>query len=198
MPPPGQPAWGMTGQPAPVQGDVSMRMLAEHPCPNCGEPMLASWGTTCGRCKPKMASPMTIMLAAGDVAGMTSMTLGWLAVIKTPDAGQLGALIDLTQPVVVLTRAGGGATPGVVGFNDSFMSSGHAVIRRPASLGQDAAFTIEDRKTPSPSVNGTFVNSRRLGAGEVANLCDGDVVRVGSTELVFRSLWLPPGGYRPT
>src|SRR5262249_42607141 len=33
--------------------------LAEHPCPNCGQPMLAAWGATCGRCKPKLAYPKT-------------------------------------------------------------------------------------------------------------------------------------------
>jgi hypothetical protein len=35
------------------------------------------------------------------------------------------------------------------------------------------------------------VNSRRLGAGETVRLADGDMIQVGATELLFRSLWLP-------
>jgi hypothetical protein len=186
------------------QGDWRKRLEAEQSkaaeapleqfCPNCGEPMLASWGTTCGKCKPKLASPKTVMLATCDVAGMLSMTLGWLVVLKSPDEAQRGALIDLVDPVIVLTRGGSPTLAGVrqVEFRDDFMSAGHASIRRPPGFARDAAFTIEDRKTPGPSANGTFVNARKLEPGEVAMLGDGDVVRVGTTELHFKSLWLPP------
>ena len=29
------------------------------------------------------------------------------------------------------------------------------------------------------------------------NLSEGDIVRMGTTEMVFKSLWLPPGGPQP-
>jgi hypothetical protein len=169
----------------------------EQPCPSCGEPMLASWGTTCGRCKPRLASPKTIMLATpDDLVGSLSMTLGWLVVRKTPDAAQRGALVDLVDPVLVLSRAGAGPTAEAgarqLEFADDFMSAGHAVLRRPPGLAPDEAFTLEDRKVPGPSANGTFVNGRKLTLGEAATLHDGDIVRVGTTELYFKSLWLPP------
>jgi pSer/pThr/pTyr-binding forkhead associated (FHA) protein len=85
----------------------------------------------------------------------------------------------------------------VVEFADTFMSSGHAVLSRPQGGRRDEAFEIRDRES-APSANGTFVNSRRLVPGEVMRLGDGDVVKVGATELVFRSLWLPGGGARPS
>jgi pSer/pThr/pTyr-binding forkhead associated (FHA) protein len=45
-------------------------------------------------------------------------------------------------------------------------------------------------------VNGTFVNSHKLTPGEVIRLADGDVLKVGATEMLFKSLWLPPVGGR--
>ena len=110
-----------------------------------------------------------------------------------------GELLDLDSPTLVLSRAGVpplGADK-VFQFQDTFMSSGHAVIRRPLTGAQTDAFTISDRENPSPSVNGTFVNSHRLGAGEVLKLSDGDAIKVGATELLFKSLWLPSSG-RPS
>jgi pSer/pThr/pTyr-binding forkhead associated (FHA) protein len=47
---------------------------------------------------------------------------------------------------------------------------------------------------PGPSANGTFVNSHKLAPGEVVDLSEGDIVRVGRTELMFKSLWLSPSG----
>jgi pSer/pThr/pTyr-binding forkhead associated (FHA) protein len=84
----------------------------------------------------------------------------------------------------------------VVEFDDTFMSSGHAVLNRPNSGDRTDAFTIHDRDNPSPSVNGTFVNSHKLTPGEVIRLADGDVVKLGATEMLFKSLWLPPVGGR--
>jgi hypothetical protein len=166
---------------------------AEHACPKCGKPVLESWGTLCASCKPKLASPKTMVLASDDVAGMLSMTLGWLVVTRCPDDARRGTLIELVDPVMVLTRAGATASKAtVIELNDDFISTEHATIRRPQGYSQEAAFTIEDRKHPSPSANGTFVNGRRLGPSEVVKLGDGDMVRVGTTDLCFKSLWLPP------
>jgi hypothetical protein len=167
--------------------------LSEHPCPNCGEPMLAAWGATCGRCKPALAYPKTIILTSTDVAGMLPMALGWLVVVRSPGTKLRGTLIDLNEAVTILSRADSTGIEGgrVIGIDDGFMSAAHATLRRPAHVTADAAFTIEDRKNPGPSANGTFVNSRKLGPGETVRLGDGDTVRVGATEMRFKSLYLP-------
>jgi hypothetical protein len=156
--------------------------------------MLASWGATCGACKPRFAAPKTVILASSDVAGMLSLTLGWLVVVRSPDRSKQGTLIELIDPVVVLTRAGV-PTPSrgarEIAIEDEYMSAGHATIRRPQGLSRDAAFTAQDRRHPGPSANGTFINGQRLAPDEVAPLGDGDIVRMGRTELYFKSLWLP-------
>ena len=67
-------------------------------------------------------------------------------------------------------------------------------MNRPAGNDRKPAFSICDRVDPGPSANGTFVDSHKLAPGEVVKLSEGDIVRVGTTEMVFKSLWLPPGG----
>jgi len=100
--------------------------------------------------------------------------------------------LDAIRPAL---REDGGDVE-VVGFDDGYMSSAHAVIGRPATGNRNDAFTIRDREG-QPSANGTFVNSQKLGQGEVVRLGDGDVIKVGGTELLFKSLWLPPVAVRP-
>ena len=70
------------------------------------------------------------------------------------------------------------------------MSSGHAIVSRPGTGDRRGAFSIRDREG-APTANGTFVNSRRIGLGESVDLADGDEIKVGATQMVFRSLWLP-------
>src|SRR5262245_19881104 len=166
----------------------SLPELAEHPCPNCGEPMLAAWGATCGRCKPKLAYPKTVILTSVDVAGILPLAMGWLVVVRSTGTQMRGSLIELVDPVIILSRADTAGIEGgkVIAIDDGFMSAAHATIRRPTHVTADAAFTIEDRKNPGPSANGTFVNSRKLAPNEVVKLGDGDVVRVGATELKFK------------
>jgi hypothetical protein len=138
----------------------------------------------------------------GDVVIPThanaAMTLGWIVVNRSLDATQSGVLIELDKPLVVLSRVGVplGGTQRIVTFKDSFMSSGHALLRRPATGERTDAFTICDRQDPGPSANGTFVNSHKLVGGEVLRLSDGDTIKVGATELLFKSLWLPPASTR--
>lgn len=167
--------------------------VLEQACPNCGEPMLAAWGATCGRCKPALSYSKTVILGSVDVAGMLPIALGWLVVVRSPKPALRGTLYELGRPVTILTRSDTGAVEGtqVVALDDGFMSAAHATIRRPTTLGPTAAFSIEDRRLPGPSANGTFVNARKLGAGETARLGDGDMIRLGATELKFKSLLLP-------
>lgn len=176
---------------------------AEIPCPNCGEPMLAGWGTTCGKCRPNLVGAKTMFFAPGQVelpashAAASGMTLGWLIVIRTGDESKKGSLIELDADAV-LSRADAPpiGSAKLVAFDDGFMSSGHAVLGRPQTGERTDAFTIRDRDRPGPSANGTFVNSHKLVKGEIVRLADGDVIKVGTTELLFKSLWLPPVGLR--
>jgi hypothetical protein len=173
--------------------------MEEQPCPNCGQPMLAAWGATCGNCRPRMASPKTIFMSAVDGRGMMAspgLSLGWFVVLSSLDTAQTGRLIELTTPVTILSRGAQESTSleTWVDFNDKFISNGHALIHRPKLSTQDEAFSIRDREVPGPSANGTFVNSHKLTPGEAVELSEGDIVRVGRTELMFKSLWLSPSG----
>jgi hypothetical protein len=157
--------------------------------------MLSGWGTTCGSCRPGLVAPKTLFLSRDMKAspGRTEpMTLGWLVVLDTLDERQRGALLQLDQDKSVLSRGerGAGDQPGLFEFSDIFMSSGHAVISRPRNGDRNGAFSIRDRDG-APTANGTFVNSRRLGSGESVDLADGDEIKVGATQIVFRALWLP-------
>jgi hypothetical protein len=157
--------------------------------------MLAAWGTTCGSCRPGMAAPRTLNLSAvrSEDASGAGLALGWLVVMQTPDEKRQGTLIELGEPISVLSR-GARSVAGQewLDFNDEFMSNGHALILRPVQQTRASTFSIRDRHEPGPSANGTFVNGRRLAAGENENLSEGDLIRVGVTELIFKSLWLPP------
>jgi hypothetical protein len=171
----------------------------EQPCPNCGQPMLAAWGSTCGNCRPRMAAPKTVYMSAVDSKGVAvspGLCLGWFVVLSSADTRHNGSLLELTTQTTILSR---GAQENTsietwIDFNDKFISNCHALIFRPKRAHQDEAFTIRDRELPGPSANGTFVNSHKLAPGEIVELSEGDIVRVGRTELMFRSLWLSPSG----
>lgn len=161
--------------------------------------MLSGWGTTCGRCRPNLVAPKTLFMAPGQVMTASrageGMALGWLVVASSVDARHRGALIELDQQRSTLSRGDQLAPqePGLFEFSDIFMSSRHAVITGPRSGDCQGAFSIRDREG-APTANGTFVNSRRLVVGESLDLADGDVIKVGATQIVFRSLWLPGTG----
>ena len=128
------------------------------------------------------------------------LSLGWFVVLQSPDEKRIGSLVQLAARTLVLSR--GVRNPGAdeewFDFADEFMSCGHAIVYRPAGNDRQEAFAIRDRVDPGPSANGTFVDAHRLGRGEIVKLSDGDIVRVGTTEMVFKSLWLPPGGQGPS
>ena len=157
--------------------------------------MLSGWGTTCGSCRPGLVAPKTLFLSRDVQAAsghMEAMTLGWLVVVSTLDKRQRGALLQLDQERSVLSRGEGGSDRqgGLFEFSDIFMSTGHAIVTRPRTRDRNGAFSISDREG-TPTANGTFVNSRRLSFGESVELADGDEIKVGATQIVFRSLWLP-------
>ena len=168
--------------------------IVEENCPQCGQPMLRGWGATCGQCRGPLGHARMAHLVQSARGPLPTMTLGWLVVIDSPDEGRWGAALPIESSITTLTRQGAEVgLPGEVVLRDDFLSAGHALIQL-ASGGNETAFTIEDRREPGPSANGTFLNGRRLGPGEVAPLCDGDEIRVGSTEIVFRTLFIPGVG----
>lgn len=161
--------------------------------------MLAGWGSTCGNCRPGIAGPKTLSLSAVVAPGASptpGLSLGWLVVVQSPDEKRIGSLIQLAAARSVLSRGVRNASPDEEWFDfaDEFMSAGHATVNRPVGNDRQQAFSIHDRVDPGPSANGTFVDSHKLGPGEVVKLSEGDIVRVGTTEMVFKSLWLPPSG----
>jgi hypothetical protein len=177
---------------------VGARELAapvERNCPRCGTAMLKEWGANCPSCKPRIAVAKTVALTVSDLRASAGMVLGWLVVLQSP-TNKRGQLIELSQAATVLSRDERPPTPNVrwYAFDDSYMSSGHAAIQRPRVGTPDSAFVIEERRGPAgPSSNGVFVNARRLDPEKTCELADGDVIRLGTTEFQFKSLWLPPG-----
>jgi hypothetical protein len=187
MPPPSAPDRPQKMSPESTRG------LAEENCPQCGQPMLRTWGATCGMCRAPLGYARASDVIKTARIGLHSLTLAWVVVIDSPDAHAAGRVVLLEHPINILTRQGASAgIPGEIAFQDDFLSAGHALIRRAAVPG-GVSFTVEDRRDPGPSANGTFVNGRRLAPQEVATLCDGDELRIGSTELAFRDLHVPGG-----
>jgi hypothetical protein len=155
--------------------------------------MLRAWGATCGLCRPPIGHARASDIVAAARPGERAVTLGWLVVIESPDESKEGSVLALDHPIIVLTRQGAVAgVPGEIALRDDFLSAGHATLSCLTS-DRDVQFTLQDRREPGPSANGTFLNGRRLAAGENAALCDGDEIRVGSTEIVFRNLFVPAG-----
>jgi hypothetical protein len=114
--------------------------------------------------------------------------LAWLVVTESPDRAARGRLIEV-EDELRLSRADPASGAETVALADEFVSIRHATVRRQQAE-RVARFTVEDRAEPSPSANGTFCNDRRLAPGERALLADGDRIRIGLTELRFKSLWL--------
>jgi hypothetical protein len=167
--------------------------VQEENCPQCGQPMLRGWGASCGQCRASLGHARRNDRIQAARTGMPSLTLGWVVIGASPDEVREGQAVPVDYPITVLTREGAVAgLPGEIALRDDFLSAGHALIKRAADHGE-GGFTIEDRHDPGPSANGTFLNGRRLAPAEVAPLCDGDEIRVGSSELVFRTLFVPGG-----
>jgi len=169
----------------------------EQFCPNCGQPMLAGWGSSCGNCRPGISVPKTLYLPSAEIQGLApapGLCLGWFVFLQSPDEKRRGTPIELTAPISVLSRGARPRTASEEWFdiNDECVSGGHAIVHRPRSSERNDSFTIRDRESPGPSANGTFVNSHKLEPGEILQLSEGDIVRLGTTELIFKSLWLPP------
>jgi hypothetical protein len=130
---------------------------------------------------------------AAAAPGQRSLTLAWLVVVDSPDTAQDGAVLPVDQPVIVLTRHGAVGRRARRDRPARRLPLGRPRPDQERGRGAELQFTLEDRREPGPSANGTFLNGRRLAHGEAAALCDGDEIRVGSTEIVFRNLFVPGG-----
>ena len=149
-------------------------------CPECGfqNPMSANYCARCGSLLVKGEEPSDITMTYSlDEAAASSET-------PLPELGVEG-------PALVVRAGGGragehflpagdrtliGRSPDCdVFLDDVTVSRRHAVLVR-----RDGRFYIEDQG----SLNGTFVNRRRIDAAELAN---GDEVQIGKYRLTFLS-----------
>jgi pSer/pThr/pTyr-binding forkhead associated (FHA) protein len=145
-------------------------------CPECGfqNPEAANFCSKCGAA-----------LVRDPAGGETTMALA------PEDLGEDSPLEDLGMegPALVVRSGGGRAGEHFVPKNDRTtigrspdcdiflddvtVSRTHAVLLR-----QDGSFVIEDQG----SLNGTFVNRRRI---DTVSLADGDEVQIGKYRLTF-------------
>lgn len=144
----------------------------KHWCIQCAQQLDKTWDR-CPYCtggQPVAAAShktQAIMLdAAGHGNGL--QLCGWLVPLKGAQRGELYTLDPITS-------VGTDPTCTVV-LTDSYMSSRHCEIRA-----EGGSWVLRDLK----STNGTYVNNRRV---EKHELVDNDFVRLGQSELKFKSL----------
>lgn len=118
---------------------------------------------------PKPAGPMkTVMIGAGgDTDGFP--VVGWLVPLNGPQQHQT---FRLQQGV---SKIGTGGTAHII-VDDGFMSTEHFQI-----TGSPHGFVLVDNR----STNGTYVNDNKVDKHE---LLDNDVITVGKTNLLFKSI----------
>jgi pSer/pThr/pTyr-binding forkhead associated (FHA) protein len=113
--------------------------------------------------------------------------LAWLLVIRSEDAGMEGQLLELRAGETTLGRRGPASRSGAAFlFEDAFMSDPHVLLSR---TGKRGPLRLRERAGLSTN-NGTFINDRRLAPREEIDVFDGDRIRLGTTELVVKTLWL--------
>jgi hypothetical protein len=117
---------------------------------------------------PKPAGPMkTVMLgAAGEADGFP--VVGWVVPLNGPQAYQTFRLLQGVTKI-------GTANTHII-LQDGFMSTEHAHI-----IGSPVGFQLQDNK----STNGVFVNDKKV---DRHDLLDNDVITVGKTHVVFKSI----------
>jgi len=133
----------------------------ERPCPSCGRVMLAEW-TSCKFCGSAAPAPSANGAPASD--GPSE-----LKVVSGPLQGQT---ISLTRDVTTIGTAEGNT----VLLSDTGVSRKHCGIRRV----EDGGYELADLG----STNGVYVNGEKVARRK---LSPGDVIRVGTTEMVFRA-----------
>lgn len=136
------------------------------------DPIVSSLGT--GHGMMGRATGFTIMgVCIGLLIGLVQVVLkqAWLTVV---DGAGTGRQLILSQPVTVLGRAEH-LPLSFRGPSNAEIEPKHASITRQAN----GTYVLEDNQTKL----GTLVNAKRL--QEPYRLCDGDIIRVGSTLVRF-------------
>lgn len=154
----------------------------EAPCPACGRMMLASW-TACMFCKAPRGGAGAPYGGAGTPHGGAGAPYGGAVAprggVSPARPGELefvsgplkGTVLALDRDVSTI-----GSAPGnTVLLGDTGVSRKHAGIRR-----VDGAYELADLG----STNGVYVNGQKVVRHR---LTVGDIIRVGATEMVFRS-----------
>jgi hypothetical protein len=118
---------------------------------------------------PKPVGPMkTVMIGAGgEIDGFP--VVGWIVPLNGPQAYHTFRLLQ------GVTKIGNAGNVHVI-IQDGFMSTEHCTI-----IGSPIGFQVQDNK----STNGTFVNDKKV---ERYDLVDNDVITVGKTHVVFKSI----------
>lgn len=175
-------------------------------CPECGKPMQTTW-RICPYCEEvkapgPAAAPGAVFIPPpvsqqfpGTAAGMgarggerstlvrareekktirrrdreAGLTLGWLVVKKGPG---IGKEYKITEEITTIGRE----TSNEIVLNDEEVSRQHARLRV-----EKGKFILYDLG----SANGTYVNGEEI---QKAVLDDGDTIRLGSTELTFKTV----------
>lgn len=111
------------------------------------------------------------VIATGAVSQEPPKERGWLAFL---DGNQADDVITLSESTLI------GANPDCpIYLDDGYVSWEHVEIYLNPSKG----FILKDLK----STNGTFVNNTKLNLGQEIHLVDDDILKIGTTELKFKS-----------
>ena len=148
-------------------------------CPECGfqNPEAANYCSRCGalivRDEPAETT-MTFTPEEGDEesgVALEEMGVSGPALVVRSGGGRAGETFPLTGERITVGRS----PECEIFLDDVTVSRKHAVL-----LQRDGAYVIEDEG----SLNGTFVNRRRV---ESAELEDGDELQIGKYRLTFMS-----------
>lgn len=116
----------------------------------------------------------TMIMAGGPPA------LAWLVVVASPMNGTVGRMFRLNELRAGLV-IGRGADAGIM-LEDPEVSRPHARVWGVREREDKLQYYVQDMA----SGNGTWLNGRRTDAKEA--LADGDRVKVGGTEMVFKQV----------
>ena len=165
-------------------------------CHGCGEEVDASWGVCpyCGTSlsggqapqagppipnapapggAPSMPQQMANKTMAVNIDALTGpkrQVVGWLVVMKGVQKGTDFRLYDGKNGL-------GAAADNDIVITDEYLSSRHASIRY-----EDGTYTFID----NDSTNGSYLNEKKVSKEE---LIDNDTIRLGRTEMRFKSLY---------
>ena len=145
-------------------------------CPECGfqNPEAANYCARCGAHLPHEASGETTQTFSPDeraelLEALEEVGVHGPALVVRSGGGRSG---ETFQPQGERTTIGRSPDCGIF-LDDVTVSRKHAVL-----VDRDGHYTIEDQG----SLNGTFVNRRRV---ETAELSDGDELQIGKYRLTF-------------